>query len=120
MTLSYLFDENMSVAWRPALFLLDPLIWAIRCGELGAPPLGTQDPEILVWCEANDCVLVTDNRSSMPGHLGHHMASGRHVPGIFISPSQDPEAALLNNLVLAANASLPDEYQDQIRYLPVN
>jgi hypothetical protein len=119
MILSYLFDENMSVAWRPALLQLDPGIWAIRCGELGAPPFGTPDPDILTWCEAHGCILVTDNRSSMPAHLQQHLASGGHVPGIFISPAQVPDAALLDNLVLVANASLPDEFLDQIRYLPI-
>ncbi|MEH1806448.1 hypothetical protein [Nostoc sp.] len=26
---------------------------------------------------------MTNNRKSMPGHLADHLASGRHIPGIF-------------------------------------
>jgi hypothetical protein len=46
--------------------------------------MGTLDPEILIWCEKYDCVLVTDNRSTMPVHLAEHVNDGHHVPGIFL------------------------------------
>ncbi len=54
----------------------------------GVPPRGTLDPEILVWCEQNGTILVTNNRASMPVHLHDHLAEGRHIPGIFILNSK--------------------------------
>ena len=79
----FLLDENLEPAYRTTLrrALPDVRIWAI--GDPGAPPRGTPDPELLEWCEASGFILVTKNRSSMPSHLAAHLASGRHMPGVF-------------------------------------
>ena len=53
----------------------------------------------------------------MPGHLRDHLAAGGHVPGILVVPF--PLGALVEELILIWGASLPDEYQDQIVYLPL-
>ncbi|MEH1922927.1 hypothetical protein [Nostoc sp.] len=47
-------------------------------GESGTPPKSTLDPEILCWCEDNNFILVTNNRTSMPVHLAEHIAVNRH------------------------------------------
>lgn len=53
-------------------------------GEIGTPPKSTLDPEILVWCEEYNFILVTNNRKSMPVHLVDRLAQGGHIPGIFV------------------------------------
>jgi hypothetical protein len=55
----------------------------------------------------------------MPGHLAMHNAQGRHVLGIFLIDPTLSIAELANDLALIEGASLPDEYQDQIRFLPL-
>ena len=55
----------------------------------------------------------------MPGHLRHHLAAGRHVPGILVVPFPLDIGALVEELILIWGASLPNEYQDQIVYLPL-
>jgi hypothetical protein len=84
MTLKYLLDENVHPAYKIQLRKRRPdlVIWAV--GEPSTPPKGTLDPEILLWCEEYDYVLVTNNRTSMPVHLVDHITAGRHVPGIFL------------------------------------
>lgn len=77
------------------------------------------DPLLLEWCERNNFILLTDNRKSMPQHLADHMAQGRHVPGIFVVDPTRNTDDLADELDLIDGASLPREYQDQIRYLPI-
>ncbi len=55
----------------------------------------------------------------MPGHLRDHLAAGGHVPGILVVPFPLGIGALVEELILIWGASLPDEYQDQIVYLPL-
>jgi hypothetical protein len=55
----------------------------------------------------------------MPGHLRDHLAAGRHVPGTLVVPFSLDIGALVEELILIWGASLPDEYQDQIAYLPL-
>ncbi|MGD2180946.1 hypothetical protein [Lusitaniella coriacea] len=55
----------------------------------------------------------------MPVHLADHIERDRHIPGILIL---DPDSGIGNNLeelLLIAEYSFEDEYQDQIRYLPL-
>lgn len=116
---SYLLDENWGFRLRKALLQAAPDITAWCVGDVGAPALGTKDPEIHTWCESHDFLLVTNNRRSMPVHLRDHLAAGRHIPGILVFRREMRIPDVIAELVLIWEASLPDEYQDQIRYLPL-
>jgi len=58
------------------------MVWRIH--DPGAPAVGTLDPDLLRWCEVYGVALVTSNRRSMPVHLANHLASGGHMPGVFV------------------------------------
>ncbi|MBW4591871.1 MAG: hypothetical protein KME46_02825 [Brasilonema angustatum HA4187-MV1] len=45
--------------------LREPDIIIKVVGEPKTPPKSTLDPEILCWCEDNNFVLVTNNRTSI-------------------------------------------------------
>ena len=77
------------------------------------------DPVILEWCETRGFLLITDNRSSMPGHLANHVSRGRHVPGILLVPRTIPIRLLADELALIAGAGLPGDFDDRIRNLPL-
>jgi hypothetical protein len=119
-TLAYLFDENVDPRLQTALHRRSPdcVVWPI--GDPGAPPLHTDDPTILVWCEANGFVLVTNNRSSMPIHLRDHLDAGRHVPGIVILRTRVSLGDLADELALMCEASDADEYADRMVYVPLD
>lgn len=118
ISLKYLLDENVD-----PLFCLqmsqqesDVVVWMV--GDPGAPRRGTLDPEILIWCEEQEFVLVTNNRHSMPIHLADHLAMNRHVPGIFILNPKMTIGETIDELILIAGASLPNEFGDLITFLP--
>jgi hypothetical protein len=119
MTLRYLLDEHIPNAVARALRRYEPPVVIWRIGQPGAPPIETTDPDVLIWCEAHDFVLVTNNRATMSVHLQTHLAAGRHVPGIFIINLPVSHDAMAEELWLAAHLSLEDEYRDQLRYLPL-
>lgn len=120
MTLRYLLDEHIPMALIRALRQRDPDLVVWRIGQPGAPPVETSDPALLIWCEAHDFVLVTNNRATMPAHLADHLAGDRHLPGIFIINLTFGFAAIAEELWLAAHFSPAGEYQDQLRYIPLN
>ncbi|MEA5502497.1 hypothetical protein VB735_05115 [Halotia wernerae UHCC 0503] len=55
----------------------------------------------------------------MPVHLAEHIAQGRHVPGIFILNDKLTIGQAIDELILIAEASFDDEYQNQILHLPL-
>ncbi|HEY0657898.1 MAG TPA: DUF5615 family PIN-like protein, partial [Pyrinomonadaceae bacterium] len=75
----YLLDENVNPILRFALLRSEPNLIVWQVGMLGAPTLGTSDPEILIWCEENAFVLVTNNRKSMPVHLKDHLTTNHRA-----------------------------------------
>jgi len=118
-SLGFLLDENMPLALRAQLVRRESALRVSVVGQPGAPSKGTPDPDLLVWIEDQDCMLVTRNRASMPRHLRDYLASGRHVPGILILPWMLNLGSVLDDLLLIWGAGLPDEYRDQITYLPL-
>lgn len=94
----------------------DLMVWAV--GTPGAPPRGTLDPDLLIWCEPDGFTLITNDRASMPVHLPAHMGEGGHSAGIFILNPKMSLAETVAELILIASASDPSEYVDRITYLP--
>jgi len=85
-------------------------------GEPLAPGLGTKDPDILIWCEKHQYVLVTDNRISMPPHLAEHLKAGRNVPGIIVIKKNVSLSALGDHLLEFVGTALPGEIENQINF----
>lgn len=115
----FLLDEHIDPALRTQLIRHEPemLVWII--GDPGAPDRGTSDQDILMWCEANGFLLVTENRASMPVHLKAHLESGHHVPGI---RTLNPGMAIgdtIQELCLIWGAASSHEFLDLIIYLPL-
>lgn len=119
MTLQYLMDENVNPVYISQLRrrYANLVVWAI--GEPNTPPQGTLDPEILIWCEANNFILITNKRTSMPVHLAEHLKQNRHIPGIFILNAAVSIGETIEELILIAECALEAEYQDQIVHLPI-
>lgn len=115
----YLLDEHIDPLLRRELLRAAPDLEVWIIGDPGAPRRGTLDPDILIWCEANNFCLVTNNRKSMPRHLVDHLATGRHIPGIFVVNLSMSMGHIIDELVLIAGAAADDEFRDLILYLPL-
>ena len=112
-------DENVDPVYTKQLRRFQPQSFTLAVGDITTPPRGTLDPEILLWCEAHNYVLVTNNRKSMPVHLANHLTSNRHIPGILILNQKLSVGENIEQLILIAEASLDNEYQDRIEFLPI-
>ena len=112
----YLLDENLPRRLKNQLIFHEPSMEVVLVGENQAPPLGTPDPDIRL--EESNFILVSRNRSTMPMHLKEHIAKKRHVPGILIIRKGILMGKLIEDLLLIWGASEPEEYRDQIVYLP--
>lgn len=118
MTLKYLLDENVDPSYKIQLTRRNPDICMWVIGEPNTPSRGTLDPEILLWCEEYDFILVTNNRTSMPVHLADRIAEGHHIPGIFVLSTKLSMGQNIDELIFLAEASFEKEFQDKIIHLP--
>ena len=114
----FLVDENTTRSISNQLLRRKPEIEIFHIGDDMAPPLGTIDPYILLWLEREGYCLVTRNRASMPQHLRDHIKTGHHIPGIFTLKPRASIGQIVEELLLIWELAEPDEYQDQIVYIP--
>jgi Domain of unknown function (DUF5615) len=120
-TFGLMLDEHMPWAIYYALRQLHPTLPLFHVNDGVAPPNSTPDPIILEWCEDHGCVLVTNNRISMPPHLEDHCRRGRHIEGILTVKVTDfPTRQLIDRLALTAGAALRGEYRDRIVFISRN
>jgi hypothetical protein len=121
-SLRYLFDENLrgppwrAIQWhnRRGVYPLD----AVRVGDLLDLPLGSLDPQIIAWAEAQSRILISADRDTLASHLRDHLAAGHHSPGIFLVRSQSTIPEVIEFPTDAAYASTADEWRDFITYIP--
>lgn len=119
MPLKYLMDENVNPLYAIQIRRKNSELIIRSVGEIGTPSLSTLDPEILLWCEEYNFILVTNNRKSMPVHLQDHLANNHHILGIFILNPNLTIGENIDELILIAECSFENEYQDQIVHLPI-
>lgn len=119
MSLQYLIDENVDPVYPKQMRQRDHEIIIRVVGDENAPDRGTLDPEILIWCETYNFILVTNNRRTMPVHLRDHLEQNCHVPGIFILNADMGIGETISELLLIARYSFEDEYRNRITFLPV-
>lgn len=114
----FLLDENTPHAVGDQLRRHNSSIEVLAVGHHPAPAIGTLDPEILLWLEEFDYVLVTRNRRSMPGHLDDRLADGHSVPGILVIRPQANFGEVIADLLLIWESSQAHDFTDQIVYIP--
>ncbi len=119
MSPRFLLDENMDRAIQRQLRRLNASIDVVLVGDAEVPPRGTSDPDILMWIEDNDYILVTRNRKTMPKHFKEHLAAGRQVPGVLCIRKSVAMTELINMLYLIWYASDAEEYHDKLTFIPL-
>lgn len=122
MALRYLVDENLRGPLWTALLRanarrLRPM--EIACvGDEADLPLGSSDPEVLLFAEAHAFVVVSTDVRTMPVHLRAHLEAGRHCDGVFLIDLPCSIPQIIEALLYYAEESDPSHWQDRITYIP--
>jgi hypothetical protein len=122
MPLRFLLDEHIRrTVWTTIVrhnLLGKDVLDVVRVGSPGAPPYGTLDPDLLLWAQREGRILLTEDKSTIPGHLADHLAAGHHSPGIMTLRRHIFLSDLVDFLCLATFASDPSKWEDLIIYVP--
>jgi len=115
----YLLDEHVNSAVQRQLRRLDARIDVFLVGDGEAPPKGTLDPELLIWAEMNDFVVVSRDVTTLPDHVATHLAAGRHTKGVFWLRRKATLGDVIESLYLIWSTSDAEEYIDQSLFIPL-
>ncbi len=122
MPLAFLLDEHLrGPLWKAiqrhnnrSEYSID----AVRVGDPPDLPRRSADPEILLWAERENRILITLDAKTIPNHLVEHLKAGRHSPGVFIIRQATSLARVLSFVEAAAHASEAHEWRDSIHCVP--
>jgi hypothetical protein len=122
MPLRFVLDENQrGPLWRAVVRHNQTGVYPLDVVRVGDPPdlpLRSLDPDILVWAEREERILVSFDKTTLAGHLAKHLQTGHHSPGIFTLRRGSRLADVVNHLALVAYASDAWEWQDRIEFIP--
>lgn len=80
---------------------------------------GAPDADVLVWAALSGRVLLSHDASTMTAAAYSRIARGEDMPGVILIPHSLAIGAVLDDLVLIAECSTPEEWVSHVRFLPL-
>jgi predicted nuclease of predicted toxin-antitoxin system len=114
--LRLLTDENLDGRITAGLLQVEPMLPLVRVQDVGLS--GTDDPTVLAWAAAQDCLLLTHDRKTIPGFAVARILAGQRMPGVVVVAASCPLRVAIDALLLLALASFPGEWEGQILSIP--
>jgi hypothetical protein len=109
-------DENFNNDILRAVWRVEPSLEIIRVQDTEA--FGFSDPDLLRWLAKENRILLTHDVNTVPGFAKDFLKEGFTFPGIFLVHDSKPIAAVAQDILLVAVCSSPEEWTNQLLYLP--
>jgi hypothetical protein len=95
----------------------EPALEFIRAREVGLSD--KTDSEVLAFAADNGFLLISHDVNTMPAQAYARVAVGESMRGLFMVRQAQPIASVIESLVLIWSASEAEEWQNQVRFLPL-
>jgi hypothetical protein len=115
--LRLLSDENFSGDIVRGLLLRRPGTDLIRTQDVGL--LGADDPRVLAWAAENNRILLSHDRTTMPGYAYARVTAAEPMPGVIIANDRLPIGQVIQELLLIDECSVQEEWKGRVLFLPL-
>lgn len=113
----FLTDENFNGDMLNGLRRAMPDIDMVRAQDIEV--YQAADPELLEWAAETNRILLTHDVQTVPGFAYDRIRQGLFMPGVIIVASTTPIGVAIEDLSLMIGASTPDEFENQVKYVPI-
>lgn len=113
----FLADENFNGKLLAGLHAALPEIDLGRVQDTDL--IASSDPELLKWAAEQGCILLTHDVQTMAGYAYDRVQAGLPMPGVIEVRIKQTIGAIVEELALMIEASMPDEFGNQVRYIPM-
>jgi hypothetical protein len=110
-------DENFNNDILRGLLRRNPKLNIKRVQD--AEVAGADDPTVLDWAAREKRVLFSHDASTMTQHAMARVRAGQKMPGLFEVGRSVPLRQAIEDILLIAECSDEDEWEGQVRYLPL-
>jgi predicted nuclease of predicted toxin-antitoxin system len=115
--LRLLSDENFNGDIVRGLFLRHPDLDLRRVQDVGLET--AEDPDILAWAAANDRIVLTHDRATMPDFAYARVVTGQPMPGVFVIDDRISVRQAIDEVLLIENCSEQAEWRGLVVYVPL-
>lgn len=113
----WLADENFNNDILRGLLRRKPDVDIVRLQDVGLS--GIDDPTVLEWAAQEGRVLLTHDAATITHYAYERVRTGKIMPGVFEVNRSVPLSAVIDDLILLTECSLENEWEGQVRYLPL-
>jgi hypothetical protein len=110
-------DENFNNDVVRGVRRRNPAVDIVRVQDVGLS--AAVDVAILEWAAQSGRVLLTHDVTTMTRYAHERVREGKPMPGVFEVGRHVPIRIAIEEIVLLAECSLDQEWEGQVRYLPL-
>jgi hypothetical protein len=110
-------DENFNNNIVRGLLRRKPDIDIVRIQDVGLT--GANDPTVLEWVAQENRILLTHDVTSITQHAYERIKAGQKMPGVFEVSRSLAIGRAIDDILLLIEYSMDEEWEGQIRYLPL-
>jgi hypothetical protein len=109
-------DENFNGSILRGLVRRLPNLDVMRVQDVGLKH--ADDPTILEWAARESRILLTHDVATIIRYAYDRIAEGLPMPGVIEVIAMAPIGQVIDDLELLILCSQPDEYENQVLYIP--
>jgi len=117
MTIKFLADENFDHKTLAGLKRREPDLDIVAVQEVGLRE--ADDPEVLEWAATEERIVVTHDVSTFADFAYERIAAELPMPGVIEIPESVPRSVIIDELIMIAGASEPNDWVNLVVYLPL-
>jgi len=115
--LRLLADENLNNDIVRGLRRRNPGVDIVRVQDVGLS--GADDSAVLEWAARQHRVLLSQDVTTITKYAYDRVRAGKSMSGVFEVNRSAPIREVIEDLTLLVECSLADEWEGQVRYLPL-
>ena len=110
-------DENLNYNIVRGLLRRKADLNIVRIQDAGLS--GKDDATVLEWAAQEDRILLTHDVTTITKYAYERISDGLPMPGVFTIKMTSSLGEIIDNIILLANYSYENEWEDKIVYLPL-
>jgi hypothetical protein len=110
-------DENFNGAISRGILRIHPKVDLVRVQDVGLSR--ASDPEVLAWAARERRVVLSHDVSTLRKFAEDRVRAGLPMPGVFEVGEHVSIREAIDDLLLIAECSKENEWEGQVRFLPL-
>lgn len=113
----FLADHDLNEHIVDGVLRREPALEFVRARDVGLS--NRPDAEVLAFAAANGFLLVSHDVNTMPAQAYARVSAVQPMSGLLMVHQAQPIAPAIDSLILIWSASEAEEWQGQVRFLPL-